>query len=139
MKKAKCLVALLFVFSIAFAQQSVTVPKEVESAFKKDYPHLKGKWEMEENNYEVNFTANGKKMSAIYTPDGSKLESEVSINASELPAATIAYINTKYPKGKIQEASMITKANGEVTYETRVSGREMIFSKDGKYIRTTND
>jgi hypothetical protein len=139
MKKTKCLLALLFVFSIAFAQQSITVPKEVQSAFKKDYPGAKGKWENEESNYEVSFTHKEKKMSALYSADGSKLESEVDINISELPAAATAYIHNTYPKGKTQEASIVTKATGEITYEVKVSGREMIFSKEGKYIRTTND
>ena len=139
MKKAKCILALLFMFSVAVAQKSATIPKEAEARFKKDYPGLKGKWEIELKNFEVNFTQDGKKMSAVYDATGNNLESKVSINISELPATVTTYIQNKYPTEKITEASLITKASGEENYETKVSGRDMIFSKDGKYLRTTND
>ena len=34
---------------------------------------------------------------------------------------------------------MITKPGGEVNYEAEVNGHDLIFNKDGKYIRTTKD
>jgi hypothetical protein len=139
MKKANCILALLFMFSSAIAQKTITVPKEAQAAFKKDYPHMKGKWEKEQQDFEVNFTQNGKKMSAVYDATGNKLESEVGINISGLPASVTDYIHKKYPKAKITEAAIITKANGEINYEAQVSGMDMIFDKDGKYLRTTND
>ncbi len=107
------------------------VPEAVKTAFTKLHPSTKVSWEMEKSDYEAGFTAAGKETSEVYTAVGVLLETEVSIKSSELPAAVLAKL-----KGmKIAEAAKITKANGTVTYEAEVKGKDMLFDANGNVIK----
>jgi len=78
-------------------------------------------------------------MSVLYDVNGNKRETETDIKTSGLPASASTYISTHFKGRKIKEASMITKAGGEVNYEAEVNGRDLIFDKDGKYLRAAKD
>jgi hypothetical protein len=120
-------------------KKNVVVPNAVKMAFSKEYANERGIWEKEKNQYEVNFKQNGNSMSALYDVNGTKIETETDIKSSGLPASAVTYISTHYKGRKIKEVSMITKAGGEVNYEAEVNGRDLIFDKDGKFLRTTKD
>jgi Protein of unknown function (DUF2874). len=115
------------------------VPNVVKSAFARDFHGEKGTWEKEKSMYEVNFKPKGKSMSALYDANGNKTETETDIKISELPVSAITYISEHFKHQKIRGASMITKANGEINYEAELTAKDVLFSGDGKFIKTTKD
>ena len=159
MKKTISIIAILFAVStVSFAQKekeekgekeeksektenkkNIKAPVLVTTAFTKDFPGATGKWEKEGNNYEVNFKQNGNTMSALYDVKGNKTESEMDLKISALPASITSYIAKNYKGAKIKEAAMITKANGEINYEAEVKGMDLLFTKEGKFIKTVKD
>lgn len=137
MKKVLGLAAIMLALSTAsFAQKNVNAPASVKSSFAKDFPGMTTKWEKEGSNYEANFKQDGKTKSALYDAKGNKQESELDIKVSELPQTVKDYIAKNYKGEKIKEAAIITKANGEVNYEAEVKGMDVLFTKDGKFIKT---
>ena len=115
------------------------VPAAVKTSFANDYPGRSAKWEKEAPNYEANFKMDGKTMSALYDGNGSRQESETDIKVADLPSSVQDYITQNYKGEKIKEAAIITKANGEVNYEAEVKGMDVLFTKDGKFIKTAKD
>ena len=142
-------VLILIVFATSsFAQEKddknehkkrIVVPNAVESAFSKEYPGEKGIWDKEKNMYEVDFKKNGSSMSALYDVNGNKTETEIDIKVSDLPAPAVTWLSNHFEGREIKESSMITKADGEVNYEAEVNGRDVIFNKEGKFLRTVKD
>lgn len=109
----------------------VKVPASVKATFAKSHSGFKAKWEMEKQNYEAGFTLNGKETSEVYTPGGMLLETEISIKSTELPTAVLAKL-----KGmKIAEAAKITKADGTVSYEAEVKGKDLLFDSNGNPVK----
>ena len=82
---------------------------------------------------------NGKTMSALYDDNGNRQETETDINITDLPAAVTDYVSQNYKGEKIKETAIITKADGEINYEAEVNGMDLLFTKDGKFIKTAKD
>lgn len=119
--------------------ENVKVPPAAEAAFKKAFPAAtNAKWEKEGANYEVNFLDGKKKMAAEYGTSGNWIETEEEIAITELPASVGTYVK-QHEKGNIKEASKITKANGAINYEAEVNKHDLIFDKDGKFIKVEKD
>lgn len=119
--------------SAASAQKiaEAKVPAAVKATFAKRHTGVKAHWEMEKQNYEAGFTLNGKETSEVYTPGGVLLETEVSIKSAELPTAVLAKL-----KGmKIAEAAKITKADGTISYEAEVKGKDLLFDSSGNPVK----
>lgn len=111
-----------------------------EAAFQKTFPGAtKVKWEKEAGDYEVNFKSGKKEMSAIFTAAGVLKESEEEIEANMFPAAATAYIKEHYKGAKVKETAKITRPNGEVNYEAEVNDTDLIFDKDGKFIKAVTE
>lgn len=134
MKKLLGLLSMMAILTITANAQKVSVqkmPAPVKATFAKLHPNTKVTWEMEGKNFEAGFTANGKETSEVYTAAGVLMETEVEIKVSELPAAVMAKL-----KGmKITEAAKITKANGAVTYEAEVKGKDLVFDANGNPVK----
>lgn len=132
-----------FSFSLpVFAQKirSTDVPKTVTESFEKAYPGVKKiQWEKEAGNYEAGFRQGSKEMSAVFNPNGSQLESEMEIQKTELPAQAITYLKQHYKGVTINEVAKIIKAGGEINYEAEVKGKDVLFDKNGQYIRIVKD
>lgn len=144
MKKIKIIMAFLFAGSITLAACSQSLdnskmPAAAKTSFAKDFPGTSPKWDKENFIYEANFKMNGKTMSALYDENGNRQETETDITISDLPAAVTDYILQNYKDEKIKEAAIITKANGEVNYEAEVNGMDLLFTKDGKFIKEAKD
>jgi uncharacterized protein YdeI (BOF family) len=115
-------------------------PDVAKAAFDKAFPGSKNvKWEKEGSEFEVSFSNNGKIMSAVLDGKGILKESEVELKASELPADILQYIKDHYKGAKIKEAAKITYANGEVNYEAEVNKIDVMFDKDGKFLKEVKD
>lgn len=127
-------------FSIgAFAQKvkEADVPQVVKDAFSKMYPNATvEKWEKENGNYEAEFDLNKVDNSAVFTPEGSLVMTEIEITTGELPQGARDYVKNNLGNKKITEASKITSASGEVTFEAEVGGKDYIFDANGTYLRT---
>ncbi len=144
MKNMKIVMMLLIAGSASLAAgaqklDDSKVPSGVKTSFAKDFPGATTKWEKESPNYEANFKMNGKTMSALYDGSGNRQETETDIKVSDLPASVKNYIAQNYKGAKIKEAAMITKPNGEVNYEAEVKGMDVLFTKEGKFIKTAKD
>ncbi|MBS0646502.1 MAG: PepSY-like domain-containing protein [Verrucomicrobia bacterium] len=138
MKKSILVAALaLGLGTAAFAQKN-EVPVAVKTAFEKQYPGIKAKWDDENGKYEAGFKYQGQEMSAVYAATGTLEETEVEIPIKNLPAAVHSYV-ADHKMGKIKEAAKITKANGTVEYEAEVKGGDAIFNADGKFIKIVKD
>ena len=145
--KKRVIIALALLSSIAgFSQEKkessekkVQAPEATRAAFMKAYPSAsKVKWEKEGQDFEVNFMQGKKEMSAVYNAAGVLQETEEEINVKELPASVQEYVKAHY-KGSISEAAKVMKSNGEVNYEAEVNKVDLIFDKDGKFIKTAKD
>ena len=124
-----------------FAQhiKDAAVPDAVKTAFKKAHSSVKASWEKEGKNYEAGFKKDGHTMSALMMPDGTLLETETDITASELPAPVREELKKKFGGKKITEYARIEKASGEVNYEAEINGKDELFNENGKYLRETHE
>ncbi len=142
MKKFIFFLLIVFVASNVNAQRidASKVPAAVKASFAKQFPSMtSNKWDMEDGDYEANFTQDEKAMSAVFSANGTFKESEVDINISELPAGILDYVKAHYNGKKATEAAKVTKANGTVNYEAEVNGKDVIFDSNGKYLREEKD
>lgn len=142
MKNQIALVMLGLALSTCIFAQKVDlskVPSAVKNSFEKRFPEAKAKWEKEDGQYEAGFNQAGKNMSAMFKPDGTFVESEMEIKVSELPATVLAYVKSHYKGKSIKEGSKITKANGTVEYEAEVNDKDVMFDKDGKFLKETKE
>ena len=118
-------------------KKAVNAPENIKAVFTKEYANAtKVKWEKEDGKYEVTFFDGEVIMSAVYTSDGMKIETETRIDIAKLPAAAREYAEKK---GKIQDADLIVKRNGIINYEAKVKGKDYIFDQDGKFIKIAKD
>ncbi|UAY51256.1 PepSY-like domain-containing protein [Ferruginibacter albus] len=141
MKKIILLVMISLTTSIAIAQKisASNVPETVKASFNKLFSGINAKWEKENGNYEAAFKQKGKDMAATFTPDGNYLESETAIKTSELPSASVTYLQQNYKEQKIKGAEKISKADGTINYEAEVNGVDVLFDSDGKFIKEEKD
>ena len=141
MKKMLFSIALLSAISVQ-AQKDLPpakVPAASKEAFAKAHPNVTGKWEKEEADYEVTFKEGGRDMSCVIDKSGSIKETETVIPASDLPAPVTAYIASHYKGVKVKEAAIIVKADGTTVYEAEISGKDLLFDKNGNLLTTKKD
>src|SRR3982751_2299533 len=123
--------AAILLLNAAYAQdiKSSDVPAVVKSALLKKYPEAtKVSWEKENGNYEANWGGkSGEDNAAQFTPEGVFVEIEKAISANDLPASVKTYVKEHENGATIKEAARITDANGKITYEAEVKGKDLIF------------
>jgi hypothetical protein len=130
------LIAALLCGNSALVQKN-EVPSDIKMVFSKKYPSAtKIKWEKEGSKYETSFLLNGKEMSVLFDLYGAIEETETKIAISELPAKAKNYAILK---GSIKEAARMVAANGKVTYEAEVKGRDLIFDDKGNFLEEKVD
>jgi hypothetical protein len=143
MKKILITVALATaVFTTAiFAQGHINIPKAVKEAFAKKFPEAKNvTWETEKGNYEANWGGkSGEDNSVLYTPSGKFLEAGKAIAINQLPAPAVSYVKSHYKGASITEAMQVTNANGKVTYEAEVHGKDIVFDEHGNLVKTEKE
>ncbi len=140
----KKIILLLFAAGVSVTACNSTideskVPAVVKESFAKDFPGISAKWDKENSDYEASFKMSDKTMSALYDVNGIRKETETDIKVDDLPASVKSYINDNYKGKKINEAAIITKANGEVNYEAEVNDMDVLFTKDGSFIKTEKE
>lgn len=141
MKKLIILPALFFSFSCAAQKEQKVkeseVPAAVKSAVTAKYPGAEVEhWTLEDGNYEAEFDVNELEMSMLVKTDGSVLETETEIKVSELPQSVQDYCAKNFAGKKIKEASKIEAADGTMTYEAEIDGKDQIFDANGNFLKT---
>ena len=120
------------------------VPQAVLKTFNTDFPGaiIKEYAEETENGqsyYEISCVFEGRKIDALYNPDGSVSAIEEVIPAETLPAAVQEAISREVPRYSLKLAEKIDK-DGETSYEVKVLNMqdqktyELKFSGSGKLI-----
>lgn len=142
MKKYLLMAAFAALFLVKLSAQDLKtsqVPASVKAACMKKYPEAskaKVAWEKEKGNYEANWGGkSGEDSSATFTPAAAFVELVKAIPVSQLPAAVAQYVKENKKGAKISEAGLVTNADGSTTYEAEVKGKDLIFDKDGKFLK----
>lgn len=138
MKKNILSWALLATTTISFAQMNI--PSQVLEAFNKDHKNISNvKWDKEKSNYEASFKINGVDNSMLFDSKGTILEKEVAISKELLPKGILSYVSKKYNAEKIKGAAKINSTKEGLIYEVEIKGKDILFDKDGKFIREAKD
>lgn len=142
MKKIVLSILAIIFTTTVFSQinKKKDIPDVVIVNFQKQYPEVKEiKWEKEGENFEAEFNTNGLEESVLYDVEGNLIETEVQIKTGELPKGATDYITEHYKGKKIKEASRVTKADGNLSYEAEINGIELVFDSNGGLIKENKD
>ncbi len=113
------------------------VPVNVKEALAKKYPNAtKVSWEKEKGNYEANWGGkSGEDTSVQFTPGGVFVEEVDAIPVTDLPVKVATYVKSHYNGAKIKEAGRVTDATGNKLFEAEIKGKDLLFDKDGNFIK----
>ena len=118
------------------------VPEIIKKAFDKIHPNaVILKWNDESPVWEAKYKEGAEVGAVSFDANGSVTETELVIAKEQLPdgSAIPDYIATNYPKEKIQSCEKITLANGTVTYEIQITGKELVFDQAGNFLEEEKD
>jgi hypothetical protein len=123
----------------AACSQKLKVPETVTKAFNAKFPGAAGvKWGKENaKEYEAEFKLNNTAISANFGLEGSWKETETTINSTDLPAAVMNAIKTKYPEGIITLAEKVEKPDRtyyEIIVKLNNKKKEVEIMPDGKFM-----
>ena len=140
MKKTAFILPVIFAFATnTYAQDINTkdVPTVVKEALAKKYPQAtKVSWEKEKGNYEANWGGkSGEDTSVQFTTTGAFVEEVNAIPVNQLPVEVATYVKSHYNGAKIKEAGKVTKASGKHFFEAEIKGKDLIFDKNGKFVK----
>ena len=112
------------------------VPAAAKTTFKAKFPAIiRNTWEKEGDKYEAGFKQNGNTMSALITPAGELLETEMDMSPAKLPTAVRTKLASDYKSYKINEAATIMRADGSTVYEAEVArggkAHDVLFNANG--------
>jgi hypothetical protein len=116
---------------------AITVPEAVKKAFEKKFPAATGvKWDKENaHEYEAGFKLEGKSYSANFSNTGEWLETEGSIDFSQLPETVRQSFTTGHKTAIVKAAAKIETSKGivkyEVEYKTGSKTKEIFYNEDG--------
>jgi len=113
------------------------VPPAVTGAFSKTHASTDGvEWRRDGTNYVAEHKMDKLNWMHTYDSAGMLVESRGDIAVNTLPPLALDYVNSHCTAEDVKEASRITDAYGEVSYEARVKGKHLIFDSNGNLIRT---
>ena len=112
---------------LPFFSSKAQTPDKVKATFQKMYPDEKDPdWDKDSNgNYESHFKINGVKYRADFSPDGSWIETETSVEYDDLPEPVKKVIEKKYSDQDITEIEKVEHHSKGLFYDVE-------FKKDGK-------
>lgn len=136
----------IFFFVVVSACKSpkneMIVPDKVKQAFEKLYPTATDvRWIQEPSIFEAKFT-DGKMKGAVSFNDMAEImETEEVIEKEQLPnlAGVLDYIHEHYEGETVTSFEKITKQGGQVSYELQITGKELIFDAEGKFLEEEPD
>jgi uncharacterized membrane protein YkoI len=137
MKKLVILfVCILLSANFAQKKSGIQIPQNVKDKFAASYSSaIKIKWEVEKDNFEVNFKLGKENKSVLYDKAANVLEVETEIKISDLPVKVREAVAKDHPGFKILEAAKIEK-NGKTVYEAEVrkgnNKTDLIYDEQGR-------
>ena len=144
MNKIVVYIALSAIILSACNQSAKTrqVPTNISEAFTKLHPKaIILKWNDEPPIWEAKYK-DGKETGAVSFNDKAEVtETELVIAESQLPNGSVIadYIKSHYTGEKLQRCEKVTKSNGTITYEIQITGKEIVFDGEGKYLSEEKD
>ncbi|TWI81133.1 putative PepSY-like beta-lactamase-inhibitor [Lacibacter cauensis] len=139
---------ILFAFTVLIlsacnqAAKTRQVPANISEAFVKLHPNATIlKWNDEPPIWEAKYKDGEEKGAVSFNDKAEVTETELVIAESQLPNASAIpdYIKAHYPNEKIQGCEKITKQDGSNTYEIQITGKEIVFDGEGKYLSEEKD
>ena len=118
-------------------------PENVKKEFSQKFAAAKSvKWESEESNeWEAEFTIDGKKMSACFDSSSVWIDTETEISEKELPAAVLNTLKAEfagYQKGFIEIYESPEIKGFEIALKKGEASIEVILDNAGKVIKKTD-
>jgi hypothetical protein len=128
--------AAQFISVTACAQTPKDLPAKVKTAFDQKFTGVQNvKWSKEKaTEWEAEFKMSGKEYSANYNADGSWMETEYEISASEIPAAVTKTLGKEFPGYKLVESEISETAKGklyEFEIKTGTKKQEVALDENG--------
>ncbi|MCX6152394.1 MAG: hypothetical protein NTX22_17850 [Ignavibacteriales bacterium] len=139
MKSISSLLLVLFISGFLMAQKT-SVPQKIKDSFNKLYPQVtEVKWSKEgKNEFEAGFKVNGVKTSIVLDVKGKLIETETTIQTTELPKGVEEFIKKNHPDHKITETAKIVDSKSIATYEVEITKgkqkKDLIFDNSGKLV-----
>ena len=150
----KSIVSALVVISLlaggavlsSFVSDKIEVPTIVKKALSEKYSDAEDvEWEMEnDTDYEAEFELDKREMSAVFSADGTWLQTETEVDKSDLPEAVKAAIKKSFPAYKTEETEMLERLNMPLAYEVELETKddveiEVIFAADGTVLEQSKE
>ena len=147
MRKTKVLSVLVLAGITAYAGnvKPENVPVAVKQSFMKMYPEAKEvKWEMEGKNYEAEYKKNKQELEAVFTPEGTFLQTEKELKSiNDLPKEVLAAANKEFAGYKLSEAEWVETADKKIHYMvTATKGKaeyELLYNASGVLEKKTEE
>ena len=141
MKNLIMLSVLLFGFTFIASGQK-DAPEVVKKVFAQKYAAAKSvKWVNESaNEWEAEFTLNGKEMSAAYDNTGKWLETETEVAIKDLPAAVTTTLSKDFAGYKTGETSAVENPEMkgfEIALKKGETALEVVIDANGKVLKNT--
>ncbi len=118
------------------SQNKGDAPEKIKKAFVKMHPEATIlKWVDESPIWEAKYKEGQEKGAVSFDQEGVVTETELVIEEAQLPNLQIiqGYIRTNFPKEKAQQYEKVTRADGTVTYEIQITGKELVFDASGTF------
>jgi hypothetical protein len=141
MKNIVIIILFAFISATSFSQKNP--PETVKKEFSKKYPAAqKVKWDNEEKNeWEAEFTLNGKSMTTSFDNSGRWVESETKMAEKDLPASVLHTLSKDFLGYKTGEIEMVenTESKGyELGLQKGDTSIEVVINNKGKIIKQTD-
>ncbi len=120
------------------------VPSNIRTTFEQAYPNASDvEWEMEGQNYKVEFDVNWQDSEVWYSSDGSTVKTETEIKKKDLPQAILATIDNQYATYRVDSIEK-TDQNGSVTFEVELEKgwdeeKQLLLDANGIVLNEWND
>ena len=146
MKSLKVAALALFATAAVSAQDLAKdeIPSNLKSQFEKEYSKVTDvEWEMEGDNYKVEFDMDHKEYQIWYSKNGETVKMEKEIGENELPAEISSTIKNKYSGYKIDSIEM-TEEENKKTFEIELekgstNEKTVVFDESGSVINEWED
>ena len=129
---------LLVLFLISCCGTESQPPADVQQSFNDRFAGVaEVEWEVEEDGtWEAEFELDGVDVSAEFSAEGEWLETETEV--STVPDTIMTWIENEYPGWTIENAELVEIPDSiyyEVEIEDRTDEAELLFDKDGIYLK----
>lgn len=117
-------------------------PEKIKEAFLKIHPNATiTKWNDEPPMWEIKYKDGDEEGAVSLDQSGKVTETELVIKENHLsnPKMIQEYIKVNYPGEAPNHFEKVAKPDGTITYEIQITGKELVFDNNGKFLREELD